>query len=247
MPDSDPKGVRRIRAANPSPLTLDGTNTYLAAGWVVDPGPDEAHHRDAILAAADGAIEGIALTHDHLDHTEGAATLAAAAGGVPIVLGSEGDGVGPFDVIPTPGHSPEHVCLLLGKVAFVGDTVMGHGSVFVAPGEGSLIAYLDSLRRLRELELDVICPGHGPYVEDPAAKLDEYLHHRGERERMLVEALAGGARDEAALLDHAWSDVPPPLRPAAGVTLRAHLEKLSEEGRLPDGVDPELLPPFSSH
>ena len=81
-------------------------------------------------------------------------------------------------------------------MCFTGDTVLGEGSVFIAPGEGSLSAYLDSLRRLRELDLEVLCPGHGPYVWDPAAKLDEYISHRLDRERRLLEALDSGLRTE---------------------------------------------------
>ena len=111
--------------------------------------------------------------------------------------------------------------------------MLGAGSVFIAPGEGSLSAYMDSLRRLRKLDLSVLCPGHGPYVRDPAAKLDEYIAHRLDRERRLVEALDAGLRSRNDLLDAAWPEVPQELRPAAALTLAAHLEKLSEEGRLP--------------
>ena len=107
----------------------------------------------------------------------------------PVMLPVDGQEVGPFRALGTPGHSADSVCLLFGAVCFTGDTVLGEGSVFIAPGEGSLSAYLDSLRRLRELDLSVLCPGHGPYVWDPAAKLDEYIAHRLDRERRLVEAL----------------------------------------------------------
>ncbi len=171
------------------------------------------------------------LTHSHSDHSEGAAEL-----GAPVFLPGDGDEVGPFRVLGTPGHSADSVCLLFGRVCFTGDTVLGTGSVFIAPGEGSLSAYLDSLRRLRSLDLELLCPGHGPYVRDPAAKLDEYLSHRLDRERRLLEALDSGLRKRDDLLDAAWSDVPPDLRPAAALTLASHLEKLAEENRLPEGV-----------
>jgi glyoxylase-like metal-dependent hydrolase (beta-lactamase superfamily II) len=153
--------------------------------------------------------------------------------GAPVVLPVDGAVVGPFTALATPGHSADSVCLVFGGVCFTGDTVLGTGSVFIPPGEGSLSAYLDSLRRLRELDLSVLCPGHGPYVWDPAAKLDEYLAHRLDRERRLLEALDAGLRSRDDLLDAAWSEVPPELRPAAALTLAAHLEKLAEENRLP--------------
>jgi glyoxylase-like metal-dependent hydrolase (beta-lactamase superfamily II) len=230
-PDKPPDGVVRVRADNPSLLTLDGTNTYVVGRWVVDPGPDDAAHLDAVRSAAGGDVEGVVLTHGHADHAEGADALRA-----PVSLPSDGDEVGPFRALSTPGHSADSVCLLLSRVCFTGDTVLGAGSVFIAPGEGSLSAYLDSLRRLRELDLEVLCPGHGPFVWDPAAKLDEYIEHRLDRERRLLEALGAGLRTEGELLDRAWSDAPPDLRPAAALTLRAHLEKLAEEGLLPEGV-----------
>jgi glyoxylase-like metal-dependent hydrolase (beta-lactamase superfamily II) len=230
-PDRHPPGVVRVRAPNPSPLTLDGTNTYVVAGWVVDPGPADPGHLAAVREAAGARIAGVVLTHSHADHSEGAEQL-----GAPVVLPGEGETVGPFRALATPGHSPDSVCLLAGAACFTGDTVLGAGSVFISPGEGSLAAYLDSLRRLRGLDLEVLCPGHGPYVWDPHAKLDEYLSHRAERERRLLEALADGARSTDELLDAAWPEVPDGLRPAAALTLRAHLEKLEGEGRLPEGA-----------
>jgi glyoxylase-like metal-dependent hydrolase (beta-lactamase superfamily II) len=226
-----PEGVIRVRADNPSALTLDGTNTYIVDRWVVDPGPALPSHLDAIGGAANDGIEGVVLTHSHADHAEAAELLDA-----PVVLPVDGDEVGPFTAVGTPGHSPDSVCLLMGRICFTGDTVLGEGSVFIAPGEGSLSAYLDSLRRLRSLDLSVLCPGHGPYVWDPATKLDDYIAHRLERERRLVEALDSGLRTDEELLDAAWSEVPASLRPAAALTLGAHLEKLRSEGRLPGGM-----------
>jgi glyoxylase-like metal-dependent hydrolase (beta-lactamase superfamily II) len=214
-----------VRAPNPSPLTLDGTNTYAVGYWVVDPGPDDSGHLEAVRAAAGGEVEGVVLTHGHADHSDGAERL-----GAPVVKPGDGDEVGPFRALATPGHSPDSVCLLFGGVCFTGDTVLGSGSVFIPPGEGSLAAYLDSLRRLRELDLEVLCPGHGPYVWDPAGKLDEYLSHRLDRERRLKAALEAGIDDRDGLLDGGWSDAPAELRPAAALTLEAHLEKLREEG-----------------
>jgi glyoxylase-like metal-dependent hydrolase (beta-lactamase superfamily II) len=186
-----------------------------------------------VRAAAGGEVEGVVLTHGHADHAEGAGEL-----GAPVLRPGEGEPAGPFRAIATPGHSKDSVCLIWEeRVGFTGDTVLGAGSVFIAPGEGTLSEYLDSLRRLRELELDVLCPGHGPYVRDPRAKLDEYVAHRLERERRLLEALEAGLRTTDELLDAAWADAPPELRYFAGLSLASHLEKLDEEGRLPDGVE----------
>ena len=219
-----------VRAHNPSPMTLDGTNTYVVEGcWVVDPGPADDAHLAQVLEALSRPLQGIVLTHDHHDHSEGAPELARRTGAAVVDASA-----GPFTVVPTPGHSSDSVSLLHGDgICFTGDTVLGKGSVFIPPDGGSLSGYLDSLRRLRSLPLSVLCPGHGPYVWDPAAKLDEYISHRLERERLLLEALAAGARSEDELLDHAWSDVPAALRPAAALTLHTHLAKLREEGRLP--------------
>ena len=226
-----------MRAPNPSPLTLDGTNTSVVDGWVVDPGPSDPGHLDAVLGAVNGSLRGIVLTHSHIDHSEGAEPLSSRVGGVPVVLPRDGEAVGPFEAIATPGHAADHVCLLVDRICFSGDTVLGAGSVFVGSDGGSMAAYMESLERLRALDLEVICPGHGPFVWDPRAKVEEYIAHRLERERKVLDALAAGARTRDDVLDRAWDDVDfeavPMLRLAAAATLDAHLVKLRDEGRLP--------------
>lgn len=243
-----------IRAANPGPFTLTGTNSWLVARdptWLVDPGPDIAEHVAALEdeVARRGGLGGIALTHDHPDHAASVQTLrehhpdapvAAARGDVDVLLAG-GSVVGPLEAIFTPGHARDHLAFVAGSVAFTGDAVLGEGSVFIAPYPGALRAYLDGLERLRARAPEVLCPGHGPVVRDPEAKLEQYLAHRREREQRLVAGLAQGKRGVEELLDEAWDDAPAELRPAAAITLAAHLDKLEEEGRLPEGVErPEL-------
>jgi glyoxylase-like metal-dependent hydrolase (beta-lactamase superfamily II) len=223
-------GIALIRAANPSPLTLTGTNTWFVEGWVIDPGPAIDAHLDAVAAA--GTVEGIAVTHDHEDHVEGLDGLRERVGDVPVVSArggaADGDVAGPLRVVGLPGHSDDHLAFVTRRAAFCGDAVLGEGSVFVS---ANLTGYLDGLRRLRELDLAVLCPGHGDPIWDVAGKLDAYIAHRLDRERRLLAALDRGLRSEDELLDAAWDDAPPQLRPFAAVSLRAHLEKLRQEGR----------------
>jgi glyoxylase-like metal-dependent hydrolase (beta-lactamase superfamily II) len=158
--------------------------------------------------------------------------LAAGRGPADVEL-SDGDRFGPFEALYTPGHAPDHFALIVDDVCFSGDAVLGEGSVFVAPDPGALVGYLDALARLRERDLEVICPGHGPPIWTPRERLTEYIEHRLDRERRLLAAIAEGRRSTEELLDAAWSDVPEQLRPLAAVTLAAHLDKLAEEGLLP--------------
>ena len=146
-----------------------------------------------------------------------------------------------------PGHAPDHLAYIDGDAALTGDAILGEGSVFISPDPGAMADYLDALTRLRERPLTVLCPGHGPLVLDPKAKIDQYISHRLDRENRLIAALSSGRRSVAELLDEAWDDVPPGLRPAAAVTLAAHLDKLSDEGRLPTGVERPALPDLSNH
>jgi glyoxylase-like metal-dependent hydrolase (beta-lactamase superfamily II) len=259
------RDIALIKAANPGPFTLDGTNTWIVGRdpcWVVDPGPALDGHVAAVLAEAArrGGVGAIALTHDHPDHAdaaplvrEGANSLAGPAAGRPPVAAArwtgadvilaDGDAFGPLRVVATPGHATEHLAFVAGDVCFTGDAVLAQSSVFVAPDPGALRGYLAALRRLRECDLALLCTGHGPPVTDPAALLDRYLAHRADRERRLLEALDDGLRDCDALLDRVWDDAPANLRLAATATLLAHLGKLEEEGRLPADVRRPRWPP----
>jgi glyoxylase-like metal-dependent hydrolase (beta-lactamase superfamily II) len=241
------RDIAVVRADNPSPYTLEGTNTWLVGRdpcWIVDPGPDLPEHVDAVARAAQarGSVGGIALTHGHLDHAGAVAPLRERTGAPAPSPRGDGDVLGPLTVVATGGHAPDHVVFVAGDVAFTGDAVLGRGSVFVAPGPGSLRGYLDALVRLRDLGLVLLCPGHGPPITDPTARLDGYVSHRLERERALVAALDDGLRGVDDLLDRVWADAPTGLRTAATITLAAHLGKLDEEGRLPDGVEEPVLP-----
>jgi glyoxylase-like metal-dependent hydrolase (beta-lactamase superfamily II) len=229
-------GVALVRAGNPGPYTLSGTNTWVLGrdpAWVVDPGPALGAHLDAVadVVAARGGAGGIAVTHGHADHAEGLGGLRERVGDVPVLAGAaDGEALGPLRALALPGHSDDHVVFVAGPVCFTGDAVLGEGSVFVT---GDLAGYLDGLRRLRALDLAVLCPGHGPPVWDVRDRLDAYVAHRLDRERRLLAALERGLRSEDELLDAAWDDAPAALRPAAAVTLRAHMEKLRAEGRVP--------------
>ncbi len=249
--DAVPGGAdfARIRAGNLSPMTLSGTNTYVVSrdpAWVIDPGPDDAAHIDAVRdeGEARGGIAGVLLTHSHADHSAGVERL-----GAPLLWGAvsatdetnwqpdpdrrpANDAPRQFEVVPTPGHAADHAAFVWGGVCFCGDTILGEGSTIVPPEAfgGSLADYLTSLRRLRELDAPLFAPGHGEWITDPRAKIDEYIAHRAAREQTLLVAINSGERSRKALLDDAWADVPDVLRGAAALAMQAHLEKLEAEG-----------------
>lgn len=218
-------------------MTLEGTNTYLYGAdpcVVIDPGVDDEGHLAAIRAAAAerGGIGLVLLTHSHADHVGGADRLGAEA----IVPGG-GESHGGLRVLATPGHAADHVCFLSDDgVCFSGDLVLGLGSTIVPPGGGALRAFMGSLALLQDQEIDLIAPGHGPWITEPEAKLAEYVEHRAMREQRLLAALDRGERSRAALLAEAWDDIPVELLPMAAMAMDAHLEKLEEEGVLPDGL-----------
>lgn len=248
------KGIECLRAPNPGPYTLTGTNTWILGrgpAWVVDPGPLLDPHLQRLFAAIEerGGLGGIALTHSHADHSEAVqalrerypAPLAAGRGPAEVQM-LDGEHFGPFEAVATPGHASDHFALIAAGACFTGDAVLGTGSVFISPHPGAMSGYLQALARLALREdFSVLCPGHGPPVWEPQRRLGEYRDHRLDRERMVLTALAEGRRTTQELLDSVWADAPSQLRLAATATLAAHLDKLEEDGALPAGVERPAL------
>jgi glyoxylase-like metal-dependent hydrolase (beta-lactamase superfamily II) len=257
VPDRLDEVTTLVLAPNPSPMTLEGTNTYLlgapssGAVVVVDPGPDLLVHREAVeaaLAERDAEVAAVVLTHHHADHAEAAGW--AASWGVALhaftprlvkaeaaalrdgeVLSHAGVAI---EAVHTPGHASDHLCLRVGDTGAIltGDHVLGRGTSVVAWPDGDMGAYLASLERLAALPADVLYPGHGPVVEDPAGKVAAYLAHRHEREEQVLAALRGGATTPAGIVAVVYADVDPILHPAAERSVRAHLDKLVAEGSI---------------
>lgn len=240
--------LRALLAPNPSPLTLDGTRTWLVGRSrvaVIDPGPDDTHHRARILdEIGDGAVAAILLTHTHPDHAAGAAALARAAG-APIrsqTGGTLADGdriatdAGELVALATPGHTPDHFAFHwpAERAVFCGDLMMGGlDTALVAAPEGDLGAYLASLERIRALAPQVIHPAHGPSFDEPLAAIDAYVAHRAAREAQVLHALEAGARDPDEVVDRVYgAALEPALRPAARAAVVAYLEHLRGAGRL---------------
>jgi glyoxylase-like metal-dependent hydrolase (beta-lactamase superfamily II) len=255
--------VRRVLAPNPSVMTGPGTNTYLVGTdevAVIDPGPDDhEEHLDRVAEAGAGRIRWILVTHTHSDHSPGAAGLKARTGAQ--VLGfDERDGFVPDDTIGdgsvvegtgfrlralhTPGHASNHLCYHLEgeRLLFSGDHIMSGSTVVIAPPDGDMAAYFQALRRLKEFDLAGVAPGHGDWIDDAAAKVDEYLTHRAAREAAILEALRHKrtARIEE-LVEAVYIDVPEALHPIARWSVWAHLRKLAGEEQAvsadPDDID----------
>lgn len=252
--------ARLVLAPNASPMTLEGTNTYLlgdpshGAVIVVDPGPDDPDHRRAVEEGIGGAeVAAVVITHHHDDH-------AAAAGwagewGAPLrafdpglVPGADAMRDGEtlhaagidLEAVHTPGHASDHLCLRLVQTDAVltGDHVLGRGSTVVFWPDGDMGAYMASLRRLQQAPGSRIYPGHGPTVEDPAGKVAEYLAHRMDREQQIRQAITAGATSSQGIVEAVYTDVPAHLHPVALRSVQAVLEMLVRDG----SIDPALAP-----
>ena len=250
------KLVRRILCNNPGMMTGPGTNTYLVGQdeiAVIDPGPDDAEHLDAIAAAGGGRIRWILCTHTHGDHSPGAAGLKERTGAEVLAFAdrdglvcdrhlADGDTVEGTEFtlrsIHTPGHAANHLCFLLerDRLLFTGDHVMDGSTVVITPLDGDMGQYLDSLARLQAWtpSIRTIAPAHGHLIEDPAAKLDDYVAHRLEREAQVLATLQGfgdGGAGTEALVEAIYTDVPEFLWPVARFSVWAHLRKLAADGK----------------
>lgn len=245
----------RIRANNPGPMTLSGTNTYVLtsqdddAAVVIDPGPESAEHREAFLAeVGHRSLRAIVLTHQHADHSEMLGSVDRWAPEVPVYAAldrfarhadpvADGDriafGNAPADVlrvVSTPGHTSDSISLIHAGALYSGDTILGEGTTIVTHPEGSLRDYLNSLDRLRSLLDDeafaIIEPAHGPRIDDPAEAIDYYRAHRLERIDQVRVALDRGATTAAAVCDIVYHDVDAGVRPAAEQIVKAQLAYL---------------------
>ncbi|MFD5316798.1 MBL fold metallo-hydrolase [Streptomyces sp. NPDC127098] len=248
-----------LLAPNPSPMTLDGTNTWILAepgsaeAVVVDPGPaDEAHLRRVAdtVAAAGRRVAMTLLTHGHADHTGGAPRFAQLTGSPVraldprLRLGDEGLAGGDvirvagleIEVVGTPGHTADSLSFHIPAdgALLTGDTVLGRGTTIIAHPDGRLGEYLDSLRRLREFSeregLGTVLPGHGPVLRDPVGVIDYYLVHRAKRLAEVETAYEAGHHTAAEIVAHVYADVDRSVWPAAELSVLAQLEYLREHG-----------------
>ncbi len=264
------EGVRRLTAPNPSLMTGPGTNSYIVGEQelvVIDPGPVEEEHLEALAEATAGRLAAVLVTHAHPDHAPGAARLSEMTGA--LVLGfderrdfrpdrkiAEGDQVAlgdfPLTALHTPGHASDHLCFLSqqgGRILFSGDHVMGGSTVVIAPPDGNMADYLASLERLLQLSppLGAIAPGHGPALTDPADVVRQYIGHRLARESAVLAALSARHRafvDE--IVAAVYTDVSPELHPIARYSVWAHLLKLRQEGAAASPEPEDLAAPWQA-
>jgi glyoxylase-like metal-dependent hydrolase (beta-lactamase superfamily II) len=248
--------VRRIVANNPGMMTGPGTNTYLVGIdeiAVIDPGPGDDAHLDAIAGCGGDRIRWILLTHTHEDHSPGAVGLKKRTGAEILAFdGGSGRGklrldgkLGDNDVIEatefhltalhTPGHASNHLCYLLNeeRTLFTGDHIMQGSTVVISPPDGDMATYLASLERLKAIRprLKAIAPGHGHVIDDPLATIDATIEHRLAREAQVLDALrTRGTATITELVEEIYVDVATELHPVARRSVWAHLRKLADEG-----------------
>jgi glyoxylase-like metal-dependent hydrolase (beta-lactamase superfamily II) len=261
--------IRRVLANNPGPFTFKGTSTAIVGRSqvaVIDPGPDDPAHIDALRAALQGeTVTHIFVTHTHRDHSPAARALkawsgantygfgphgrAAPEGGIVVEEGGDTDFVPDIalrdgdvvecagfaiEAIHTPGHTSNHLCYALPqeRALFPGDHVMGWSTTVIAPPDGDMADYMASLRKLLARDDAVYWPAHGGPIRDPQPFVAAYLEHRLEREAQILAALRDGIATIPEMVARIYAGLDPRLRPAAGLSVLAHLVQLAREGRV---------------
>ena len=251
--------IRRLTAFNAGPMTGPGTNTWILGEEevaVLDPGPASPRHVENILDQAPGQVRWILVTHTHPDHSPGAAVLAERTGasliGPPPPPGDRQDptfnpSVQPTDgqefdfggfvlsAVYTPGHASNHICWWHAPqaVLFTGDHIMQGSTVVIAPPDGDMGAYMDSLGRLLDMPIRSMAPGHGLWIDRPREEIRGLIAHRERREEKVVSAMdLLGSAQLKTILPRVYDDVPDRLHPVAALSLEAHLLKLEREGRV---------------
>ena len=254
--------VHVVLAPNPGIMTGPGTNTYIVGAgptFVIDPAVDDDAYIDEVAQRA-GDIAAILVTHRHSDHVGGAAALASRsgapvrafgtsdAGGTKVVPVADGDvleaGGASLKTLHCPGHAADHLCWWMQGAAtlFAGDNVLGEGTAVIAPPDGNMADYLRSLRRLLELHIDRIYPGHFRWLDGGAEVIQRYLDHRAERESQVLAALSRGEASAEEIVSLVYTDTPAHLHPIAAFSVRAHLEMLEEQGKVRRRKDLWTLP-----
>ncbi|MDQ4144240.1 MAG: MBL fold metallo-hydrolase [Actinomycetota bacterium] len=244
--------VQVVLAPNPGVMTGPGTNTYIVGAdpsLVVDPAVDDPAYLEEVTAAA-GSVEALLVTHRHSDHVGGVDALVerwgvevrafgdAEAGGRPVRALLDGEvlefGGGRLEAVYAPGHAADHVCFWLEQetALFAGDNVLGEGTSVIAPPDGDMKAYLDSLRRLELLGPRRIYPGHFRPLDDGVEVLRHYQRHREEREAKILAALGDGPATLEEVVTRAYEDTPVELHPAAQMSALAHLYALEADARV---------------
>lgn len=248
--------IHRLTAFNAGMMTGPGTNTWILGEHelaVLDPGPASRKHLSHLLYKAPGVIRWILATHTHADHSPGAAALAAlteaAVIGPAPPRGKRQDrtfkpahqprdgeeielGGLTLKAVHTPGHASNHICWWLASrgVLFTGDHIMQGSTVVIAPPDGNMTHYMASLRRVLELPLKALAPGHGHWIDEPRRGITGLIAHRQSREDKVLRVLAGlRAAPIPDLLPLVYDDVPKALHEVAALSLQAHLEKLETE------------------
>jgi glyoxylase-like metal-dependent hydrolase (beta-lactamase superfamily II) len=254
--------VATVLGQNPNPFTGPGTNTYIVGTSkrpiLLDTGQGVAIYADLLKTALkelsdSSELEQIVLTHAHIDHLGGVRQVKEKFGEMAVskmpwaghdapagaiteighdaVVETEG---ATLRAVFTPGHAPDHLCYVLEeeRALFTGDVVLGAGTTVIPDDTGDLGQYMDSLRRLLELDLETIYPAHGPVIRNPKEKIREYIAHRELRERQILAALGDGPLEAMGIVKKIYVDVPEYLHPAAASSVRSHLKKLERESRV---------------